>query len=293
MIDFRWSRRPEDLRSPALVFAFTGWNDAGEASSMALTAIERSLSAVPVADIDTDELLDYQASRPLIDLDEPGTHEVLWPELALLEARVPGAPRDLLLLRGPEPSYRWRGFCDLIAREATALGVTRVIGLGSLLAAVPHTRPVTLTGIATPPDLVEGLPFRAPGYRGPTGIVGALHSAAADAGIEAVSLWAPVPHYLGGAPNPAGALAIVRGLERVSGVAISAGRLEDAAAEHERQISAAVEHDPAARALVERLEQAAEEEGEGQLGPGTLPSGDTLASEVEQFLRQREADPGS
>lgn len=289
MIEFRWNRRPDGLRSPALVLAFTGWNDAGEASSTAIAAVALSLGAERVADVDADELLDYQASRPTVDLTDPGAHTVEWPEMVMWEARVPGARRDLLLLSGPEPAYRWRGFCALVVEEARSLGVELVIGLGSLLAPVPHTRAVTLTGMANPPALVEGMLFRAPGYQGPTGIVGALHSTAADAGLEAVSLWAPVPHYLGGAPNPAAALAIVRGLERVSGVAVGAAALEDAAHDYERQVSEAVERDPAARALVERLEQAAEDDP--GLDPASMPSADNLASELEQFLRQREAGP--
>jgi proteasome assembly chaperone (PAC2) family protein len=253
--------------------------------------VARSLSARRVADVEPDELFDFQAVRPVIDLTEPGPGALSWPEILIQEARAPGATRDLLLLGGPEPSSRWRAFCALILDAAQTLGVERVVGLGALLADVPHTRPATLTGIASPASLVEGMAFRTPSYHGPTGIVGALHHAAAARGLDAVSLWVPVPHYLAGATNPAGALALVRGLERVTGVAVKAGALEDAVAEWQRQVSAAVERDPAAQELVERLERAHEEQ-DLDLDPGRLPSGDTLAGELERFLRQRDSETG-
>ena len=290
MTSLRWESRPEGLRSPALVVAFTGWNDAAQAASTALEAVGRSVDARRVGHLDPDCFLDFQMARPLIDLTEGAAHELAWPEFALHAAPVPGAPRDLLLLGGPEPSYRWRAFCGDVLDAAQELGVEMLVGLGALLADVPHTRSITLTGIASPPHLVDGMPFRAPSYQGPTGILGALHALAAERGIDAVSLWAPVPHYLAGAPNPAGALAIVRAMERVTGVVIDGGQLEDATAEWERQVNAAVERDPAAQALVERLERAAESD-EPAFDPGGLPSGDALARDVERFLRQREAGP--
>ena len=224
VLTLRWEDRPEGLRAPALVFAFGGWNDAAEAASTALAVVGRSLAARRVADVDPDELFDFQSVRPVIDLTEPGPGSLTWPEIVLQEARAPGATRDLLLLGGPEPSSRWRAFCEVVLDGAQELGAARVVGLGALLADVPHTRPAGLTGIASSPSLVEGMAFHAPSYHGPTGIVGVLHQMAAERGLDAVSLWAPVPHYLAGATNPAGALALVRGLERVTGVAIKAGR---------------------------------------------------------------------
>lgn len=282
-----WSARPEDLRSPALVFAFTGWNDAAEASSTALAAVAQSLGGEQVGELDPDEFLDFQIARPVIDLAEGDARELIWPEFSLHAVRVPGGHRDLVLLGGPEPAYRWRAFCEEVFDAAAAVGVELVVGLGSLLADVAHTRAITLTGIAAPLGLVEGMPFRKPSYSGPTGILGVLQAVAAQRGLPAVSLWAPVPHYLASAPNPAGALALVRGMERVTGVSVDAGSLEDATLEWEHEVNAAVERDPAAQQLVERLERAAERD-EPSFDPGRLPSGDVLASEVERFLRQRE-----
>jgi proteasome assembly chaperone (PAC2) family protein len=202
------------------------------------------------------------------------------------EARVPRAPRDLVILTGPEPSYRWRGFCGQVVELAEALGVQMVVTLGALLADVPHSRPVGVTAHASDPALVERLSLQAPTYEGPTGIVGVLQSACAAAGMPAASLWAAVPHYVAVAPNPKGALAILRRLESLVGVTVDASDLESAAVDYERQVTRAVELDPEVQAFVERLERAADAE-EGPTDLSQLPSGDVLAREFQRFLRQR------
>ena len=183
---------------------------------------------------------------------------------------------------------RWRTFCRLIVDLAEALGTQMVVTLGALLADVPHTRPVHITGLASDESLVERLGLSSASYEGPTGIVGVLHSACQEAGMPSASLWASVPHYVAAAPNPKAALALVRKLEGLVGVSVDAAELESAAVDYERQVSLAVQSDPDVQAFVERLERAAEEE-EPQMRPQDLPSnsGDVLASEFQRFLRQR------
>ena len=164
-----------------------------------------------------------------------------------------------------------------------------VTSLGALLADVPHSRPVSVTGIASDESLVQRLGLGASRYEGPTGIVGVLQAAAADAGLPAASLWAAVPHYVAVVPNPKGALALLRKLETLVGVTVDATELESSAVDYERQVSRAVEMDPDVQAFVERLERAADEEDD-QPNPSDLPSGDLLAREFQRFLRQRGAD---
>jgi predicted ATP-grasp superfamily ATP-dependent carboligase len=281
-----WDRRPDGLRAPALVCAFKGWNDAADAASTALKFVGSSLGAERFAAIDPDEYFDFQATRPKIRLIEGRTREVVWPEVEIYEARVPRAPRDLVLLAGAEPSMRWRGFCSLIVELSEALGVQMVVTLGALLADVPHTRPVTITGLASDERLVERLGLRSSSYEGPTGIVGVLHSSCSQSGLPSASLWAAVPHYVAAAPNPKAALALVRKLEGLVGVSVDASELEESSAEYERQVNLAVQSDPDVQAFVERLEQAAED-SETEIGPGQMPSGDTIAREFQRFLRQR------
>lgn len=281
-----WESRPDGLRAPALVCAFTGWNDAGDAASAALRFFGASLGATRFAQIDPEEFFDFQATRPRVTLVDGDTRALEWPSVEIYEARVPRAPRDLILLSGPEPSFRWRSFTRLIVDLAEALGTQMVVSLGALLADVPHSRPVGITGLSSDPTLIEGLELAPTSYEGPTGIVGVLQAACQEAGVPSASLWASVPHYVAAAPNPKAALALVRKLESLVGVTVDAEELELASADYERQVSLAVQSDPDVQAFVERLEKTAAEEEE-EADPTELPSGDVIAREFQRFLRQR------
>ncbi len=280
-----WDRRPDGLRAPAMVCAFQGWNDAGDAASSAVSFLASSLNARRFAKLDSEEFYDFQANRPCIALDESEKRQITWPTVEILEATAPRAPRDLVLVQGIEPSMRWRAFGAHIVDLAEALGVQIVVSLGALLGDVPHTRPVALTGHASDGALLERLGVASSSYEGPTGIVGVLHTACADAGLPSASLWAAVPHYVAAATNPKAALALLRRVESLVGVSVDVSELESAASDYERQIGLAVQSDPDILAFVERLEQAADSEPADTAQE--LPSGDALAREFQRFLRQR------
>jgi predicted ATP-grasp superfamily ATP-dependent carboligase len=283
-----WDRRPESLRAPAMVCAFQGWNDAGDAASSAVSFLASSLHARRFARIDSEEFYDFQSNRPSVRFNEENEREIVWPTVEVFEAQAPRAPRDLVLVQGVEPSLRWRSFTGHIVDLAEALGVQVVVSLGALLGDVPHTRPVAISGHATDPALMERLGVHGSGtssYEGPTGIVGVLHNACAQAGLPSASLWAGVPHYVAAATNPKAALALVRRVEGLIGVSVDVSELESAAADYERQVGLAVQSDPDIQAFVERLEQAAESDEE-ETGED-VPSGDILAREFQRFLRQR------
>jgi proteasome assembly chaperone (PAC2) family protein len=286
MQPLKWDRRPDGLRAPALICAFQGWNDAGDAASAAVSFLVSALGAERFCEVDSEEFFDFQATRPRIQLADGMAREIVWPTIEVLEARVPRAPRDLILMQGSEPSMRWRTFASLVVDLAEALGVQMVVTLGALLADIPHSRPVAITGLASDTSLIERLGLQNSTYEGPTGIVGVLHSACAQAGLPAASLWASVPHYVAAAPNPKATLALVRKIESLVGVSADASELEQAAADYERQVGLAVQSDPEVQAFVERLEQAAESEPPG-LSADELPSGDLIARDFQRFLRQR------
>jgi proteasome assembly chaperone (PAC2) family protein len=283
--DVIWTERPA-LRSPVLVAAFGGWNDAGDAASAAVEFIGADHEPRVVARIDADEFLDFTSVRPSVRLVEGQTRQIDWPETSISAVEVPGADGDLAILQGPEPALRWARYCRAVIEVANELGARKVITLGALLADVPHTRPVSISGIASDPAVVDRLGFEHTSYEGPTGIVGVLHHACGAAGLDSVSLWASVPHYVAAAPNPKVALALVRAFEGAAGVVVDAAELEAAADDYERQVSAAVASDPEVRAFVERLESAADESGD-DADPENLPSADTIASDFQKFLRQQ------
>src|SRR5438067_687692 len=176
MHPLQWEYRPDGLRAPALVCAFKGWNDAADAASTALTFVGSTLSARRFATIDPEEFYDFQSVRPEVKLVDGETRQIVWPATELYEARVPRAPRDLILLVGSEPSMRWRSFTKVVVELAEALGTQLVVTLGALLADVPHTRPVSVTGLASDPVLISRLGLTRSSYEGPTGIVGVLHA---------------------------------------------------------------------------------------------------------------------
>lgn len=268
-----------------MVCAFEGWNDAGDAASSAVAFLASSLNASRFARIDPEEYFDFQSNRPSIRFNDSEKREIAWPTVEIFEARAPRAPRDLVLVQGVEPSMRWRGFSANIVDLAEALGVQVVVSLGALLGDVPHTRPVAMSGHASDAALLERLALTPSSYEGPTGIVGVLHTACADAGLPAASLWASVPHYVAAAANPKAALALLRRVELLIGVSVDVSELETATADYERQVGLAVQSDPDIQAFVERLEQATD--SEDQSSPDDVPSGDILAREFQRFLKQR------
>jgi proteasome assembly chaperone (PAC2) family protein len=287
MQDVIWRERPS-LRAPVMVCAFKGWNDAGEAASAAVSFIEERFECRAVAEIDPEEFYDFTAVRPTVRMAEGMSREIDWPSNAVAGARVPDA--DLLTFQGTEPSLRWKRFCASVVGTAEELGASMVITLGALLADVPHSRPVSITGFSSDQSLVDRLGFERTSYEGPTGIVGVLHHACAKAGVPTASLWASVPHYVAAAPNPKVALALVRAFEGAAGLAVDATELEEAADDYERQVNAAVASDPEVKAFVERLESALDVvEGDGP-SEEDIPSADTIARDFQRFLRQRGPD---
>jgi len=286
--DILWTDKPQ-LKRPVMVAAFKGWNDAGESASAALGFLLEQFDGQQIAAIDPEEFYDFTAVRPTVTLSEGLSREIEWPENSIHAARVPGAERDLVIVQGAEPSLRWKTFCNLIVNAGRDLGVEMVITLGALLADVPHTRPVPITGLASDEDLVEKLGYERSTYEGPTGIVGVLHHACAEQQLPSASLWASVPHYVAAAPNPKAALSLIRSFEGVAKIAIDATQLEESSEDYERQVNAAVATDPDVKAFVERLEQTLDETQE-DIEPERLPSADSIARDFQRFLKQRGPD---
>jgi predicted ATP-grasp superfamily ATP-dependent carboligase len=206
----------------------------------------------------------------------------------LLSATPAGAERDLVLLAGTEPNLRWRTFADGIADAAEMLGVEMVVTLGALIADVAHTLPVPITGLASDEELVEELDLARSGYEGPTGVVGVLHDACGRRGIPSASLWAAVPHYVAAVPNPKAALALLRRLEGLVGVAVEASGLEEESDSYESQVSRAVAANPEIEELVQRLEA---EQVDRLDVEDDVPSGESLARDFERYLRQQGGGP--
>ncbi len=280
-----WENETPQLRNPVLVATFSGWNDAATAASAALGAVADSLETELIAQIDSEEFFDFQATRPQIELSEGRLRGVAWPENLIVAGRSDEAERDLLMISGTEPSTRWRTFCNSVLDIAERCGVESMVTFGALIADVAHTRPVPITGLATTDELIDRLGFEDVAYEGPTGIVGVLHGIAKERGFTAASLWAAVPHYAAAVPNPKAALALLRRLEGLTGIPLDGSELEDAASSFEEQVSQAVAANPEIKEMVERLES--QQDDLSGLNPDDVPSGDTIAREFQDFLRRQ------
>ena len=284
----RWARKP-DLRRPILVFAFEGWNDAGDAASLALSHLTRALDAEPLATIDSEELYDFTVTRPQVRLVE-GERIIAWPHIELLGATVPGSNHDLMLMRGVEPQLHWRTFADAVVTAGQTVKAELAVALGALLADVPHTRPVRVSGTSDDQELAARLGLVPPEYEGPTGIVGVLHDALRRGGIPTAMYWAAVPHYVHQLPSPKAALALVERSAALLGAPIDLLELQAAALDYEREVSERIADDEDAAAYVAQLEEATDTswDAPGQsdrFGSEITGTIDELAAEVERFLR--------
>jgi proteasome assembly chaperone (PAC2) family protein len=285
MDELRIDSRPS-LERPVMIAAFRGWNDGGQGASLAGAYLARAWAGVEFASIDPENFYDFQATRPTVSLVDGLTREIEWPENTFLYAPLPGAGRDAIIMLGVEPNLRWRTFSNLVASVADQFDVELVITLGSLLADVPHTRPSPVTGSANDPELIEQLGLQASRYEGPTGMVGVLHDACAQAGLKSASLWAAVPHYVSLTPSPRAAKALVDRLAELLHADLDTTELDEAADAYAQQVSEAVASDEETAAYVQELERRVDELVE----ESDLPSGDAIAAELTRFLRERDEE---
>lgn len=267
-----------ELTAPVMVVAFDGWVNAGSVGTGAADAIGRNGDVL--ATFDGDVLFDYRASRPEIEFVEGVMQVVRWPEINLTRVRH---ERDVLVLSGNEPDFRWKGLSTAIADLAESLGAVEMVSLGGVPAAVPHTRPVRILTTASRKNLIPGDEQLPQGIlKVPGAAVNIVEQAVTDRGIPAVGFWAQIPHYVAG-PFHAGAIALIERAARHMGIDLPLGGLVDLAAEQRRELDATVAEKPEAVAYLQRLEELV---GEQQ----TIPSGEQIASEVERFLREN-TDP--
>jgi proteasome assembly chaperone (PAC2) family protein len=287
----RWESRPE-LRDPILVAAFTGWNDAGDAASGAVGWLRTHYAALPFASIDPDEHYDYQANRPEVQILDGVTREISWPTLEFSAATSSPSGPDLVLLSGPEPNLRWRGFCATVLEVARETGCSTVVTFGALLADTPHTSPIQVSGSTTDAAAMERLGLEPSRYEGPTGIVGVLHDTARNAGFRSASFWAPVPHYVATPPNPPATRALLERFAAFTESPLNLRELGVAAEAWRARVDGAVENDEEMREYVRGLEAQHDEpniddDAGSESSEEEIPSGDDLAEAFEEYLREQ------
>jgi proteasome assembly chaperone (PAC2) family protein len=275
-----------DLVDPVVIAAFEGWNDAAESASSAVDHLMRVWDARVVGAVDPEDFYDFQVNRPNVGTDALGHRRLTWPTTQIAVASPPDLDRDIILIRGIEPSMRWRQFAAEVLAATDELGGALVVTLGALLADTPHTRPIPVTGTATEPDLVDRLKLEQSTYEGPTGIVGVLQDACVKLDIPAVSYWAAVPHYVAQPPCPKATLALLGQLEDLLGASIPLEDLPEEARAWERGVDELAEEDEDVADYVRALEETRD--------TTDLPeaSGEAIAREFERYLKRNRPDDG-
>ena len=271
----------DSLTRPVLVVAFKGLFDASGSATSALEWLMEKSESENIGEIDSETFFDFTQERPLISFDKNGERTLTWPKNKIVTIKTNGNERDLLAISGIEPHLRWRTFSKLLIEIVNKSNAESVLTLGSMVGMTPHSRPLTVTGSSTNPELAERLHLEKPSYQGPTGIVGVLHDALDRSKIPVISLRVSVPHYVPDSPNPKATRALLRRFEQVTGVTTEYEELDGPAADWLKQVDAAVASDDEITAYVTRLETAIDED------ENLLPSGDDLAAEFEAFLREQ------
>jgi proteasome assembly chaperone (PAC2) family protein len=284
--------RPEGLRRPILIMAFGGWNDAAESATTAVRYLGTSFRAEKFAEIDPEEFYHFGLARPHVRF-KPGSEterEITWPATEFSISQVSALARDVIVGVAIEPHLRWKSYCSEVLDLARRCEVTLVLTLGALLAEVPHTRPVRLSGGSSDPELAARLGVRATRYEGPTGIVGVLNTICREQGMPTASLWANVPHYISGIENPRATLALVRRVLTLLHGTADLSDLEEAVRQFDSNLTEIVSQNEKIAGYVKKLESRdAEEEPPAPSTPSEsdLPPASELVAEIEQFLRQQ------
>jgi proteasome assembly chaperone (PAC2) family protein len=279
------------LREPIMIMAFSGWNDAAEAASGAVEHLlsgwrDKNDDVLPelIANVESEDFYDFQVNRPVVSIDESEIRSITWPSTQVFGMAIPSMSRDLVIVTGVEPSMKWKSFTSDILDLADDLEVSLIVSLASLLADVPHTRPITVTGTGAHPSIAHRLGVSVSKYEGPTGILGIIQDGCMRRGIDAISLWAAVPHYAANAPSPKATLALINTLEEFLNIKIPLSDLPDRADAWENEVNDLAADDSEIAEYVKALEESKD--------AAELPdiSGDTIAKEFERYLRRQQED---
>lgn len=272
------------LRSPVMILAFGGWNDAGEAATGAASHLLNTWSASLIAQVDPEDFYDFQVNRPMVSVDDSKFRTLTWPTTEVFGIATPQYEFDLVVVKGIEPSMKWKTFAANILDLADDLDVAMILTLGSLLADTPHSRPISVSGSGTHPDIAERLGVEVSRYEGPTGILGVIQEAAQRRGIDAVSLWAAIPHYAAASPSPKATLALINALEDFLNISLPPADLPEQSLAWEKSVDEMAAEDSEISEYVRQLETSRDE---SELPEAT---GDSIAREFERYLRRRNTE---
>ena len=269
------------LRNPIVLCAFNGWNDAGEAATGAINHLITTWKSTLIAETNSEDFYDYQQVRPTIFVDKSLIRRINWPNINVYAVQAPELAQDFVVVIGPEPSFKWQTFADQLIDLFEDLEVQLLVTMGALLADAPHTRPISISGSSANPKLSEKFGYQVSRYEGPTGIIGILQNRAQVRDLDAISLWAALPHYAASSPSPKATLALIEELAEFLEIEVPLGDLVDAAKAWEIAVTQLADEDSEISDYVKQLEA---DKDDSDLEETT---GDALAKELERFLRKQ------
>lgn len=277
------------LDEPVMVVMLTGWIDASGAAAAAMATVQEEWSVRPLATFDGDTFIDYRARRPTMELREGVNVRLLWSDIELHVGRD-SAGHDVLTLSGPEPDSQWRKFADSVSTLAVELGVRQMVALGAYPFATPHTRDPRLSSSSPSADVVDSVAYLKNSVDVPAGMGAVLEHAFTDKGVPSLGIWAQVPHYVSAMSYPAATLALLNGLHDVGGLVIDAAAIRQETIIQRQRLDQLVASNDEHRAMVSQLEELYDQAQHQTdlLGTGGMPTGDELAAEFEQFLRDQD-----
>lgn len=272
-----------ELRNPVAILAFNGWSDAGEAATGAITHLLNSANNHEslIAEMNSEDFYDYQQIRPMVFINNSQIRQLKWPNTNIYAIKMLNFEFDLVLVIGPEPSFKWQTYTNQLLDLFEDLEVDLVINLGALLADAPHTRPISVTGTSSNPELASRIGFEVSRYEGPTGITGVIQDLCQKRDLDACSLWAALPHYASGSPSPKATLALIEELSDFFEISLPVGDLPEAAKAWEIAVTQLADEDAEISDYVKQLEA---DKDESEMEEAT---GEDIAKEFERFLRRQ------
>ncbi|HEY4386120.1 MAG TPA: PAC2 family protein [Ktedonobacteraceae bacterium] len=294
------------LRDPVVIVALGGWNDAADSATTALKFLNELWKPTKIAEIDSEDFFVFTETRPTVKFIDGIQRSIVWPSNQFLAFSDPELPHDIILVQGVEPQLKWKTFSREFLDVCMHFSASEVIFLGALLADVPHSIAVPISGTSSDETIMERMhemDVHSSRYEGPTGMIGVLQDICRNANLPSASFWAAAPHYLAATPNIKVTAALLTYLNTYLSLNLDLSVIQSDALRFEEQISALVERDPEASAYVHKLEEQIAERGDDDdddddeehgispfdtiTGTGPLPSADSLIRDVEELLRKQ------
>ena len=286
-----------------LIIALQGFADAGLAVEGASKHLKAALDSHPVVSFYNDELIDYRSRRPAVTMNRRHITEIENLELDIRAMRDLNG-RSFLLLSGPEPDLRWQAFTEAVGDLVEKYNVKDTIALYGAPMTVPHTRPLVVSAHGNSPELVGNLYSFESRLTMPGSASLFIERELHHRDRNVAGFTAHVPNYIAGSSYPQATYQLLQSVQEATGLSLPLRSIERDIDRANRQLQEHIAENHEIMQVVSAMEEQYDQEMEryrrdhpSMMLPGekSLPSGDELGEEFEQFLASIEnaQDPRS